>query len=302
MLNTKVILLSAASLFVLSNANADSLVTDVYDLQIKTKRIVKAVKANRAAIYMNADNIEANASATDAANASILVNTANIASNTAAINSVASQVATISTPAVYDYKDYSTKVSSKTFSMQSAPAAASCGDTETRTFTRIVNGDVTNVQVNRIRTIAGSVCQNKNFNYVLTPESRKLVSKDNNSLGGNLKSTDFLGKPFTVRTSSMVEGKSFGGATGIKNQIVGGSPILVSAFVNTTTVERVQSVTVPAGTFTGCLKIHTVRTSGGFGAFNRYSWHCPGFGEVKRTQMDPVSLTPRFWKLVSYTP
>ena len=102
MLNTKVILLSAASLFVLSNANADSLVTDVYDLQIKTKRIVKAVKANRAAISMNADNIEVNASATDAANASILVNTADITSNTAAINSVASQVATISTPAVYD--------------------------------------------------------------------------------------------------------------------------------------------------------------------------------------------------------
>lgn len=300
MLKIKIISLVTTSLFVISNANADSLVQNVHDLQIKTKRIVKAVRANRAAISVNTDNIVANDSAISETNTAVSVNTSDITSNLVVINDVAAQVAAISTPPKYDYKNFSPNVSSKTFSMQGV--SAGCGDTETRTLTSIVNGDVTNVQVNRIRTIAGNVCQNKNFNYILTPESRKLVSKDNNSLGGNLKSTDTLGKPFTVSTSSMTEGKSFGGATGIKNQVVGGSPVLVSAFVNTVTVERVQTVTVPAGTFTGCLKIHTVRTSGGFGSFNRYSWHCPGFGEVKRTQMDLLSLTPTFWKMVSYTP
>lgn len=301
MLKIKVISLVATSLFVLSNANADSLAQDVYDLQIKTKRIVKAVKANRAAISINTDNVVANDSAINTANAAISVNAADIALNTTAIDSVAAQIAVISSPATYDYKKFTTTVSSKTFSMISPPGGG-CGDTETRTFLRVANGDVTNLKINRTRTLTGNICHNKSFNYILTPDSKKLVSKENNDLAGNLWSTDILGKPFTVAKSSMVEGKSFGGATGIKNQTVGGSLVLISSFVNTVTVERVQDVTVPAGTFTGCIKVHTVRNSGGFGSFNRYSWFCPGIGEVKRTQIDPVSLGARFWKLTSYTP
>ena len=280
MFKINIISMTVASLFVMSNALAEGLAHDVDELQITAEALDSAVNANSAAISVNGTAISA---------------------NTAAINAVAAQVATIPTHVTYDYKNYTTTVSSKTFRLQ-IPLSSSCGDTETRTFTRVVNGDVTNLKINRIRTLAGSICQNKNFNYVLTPTTRKLVSKENNSFGGNLKSTDILGIPFTVATSTMVEGKSFGGATGIKNQPVGGVPVLISAFVNTVTVEGDQTVKVPAGTFTGCIKVHTVRNSGVLGTFNRYSWYCPGLGEVKRTQINPVTLEASFWKLTSYTP
>lgn len=299
MLKIKVFSLVATSLFVLSNASADSLAQDVYDLQVKTKKIVKVVKANRSAIAVNADNIEANDLAINTANAAISVNTSDITSNTVVINDVAAQVANIPTVVTYDYKNYATNVSSQTFSMNSP--AGGCGDTETRTFSRIVNGDVTNLKVNRVRTIAGNVCHTTNFNYILTPGSKKFVSSEVFDYAGNLYSTNILSKPFTVATSSMIEGKSFGGATGIKNQVVGGSPVLTGVFVNTVTVEKVQDVTVPAGTFTGCIKVHTVRNSSVIGNFNRYSWFCPGLGEVKRTQINPINSIARFWKLTSYT-
>lgn len=281
MFKINIISMTVASLFVMSNALADGLAHDVDELQTTAEALDSAVNANSAAISVNG---------------------AAISANTAAINAVAAQVATIPIHVTYDYKNYTTTASSKTFSLQIPIPLGSCGDTETRTFTRVVNGDVTNLKVNRIRTVAGSICQNKSFNYVLTPTTRKLVSKENNSFGGNLKSTDILGKPFTVATSTMVEGKSFGGATGIKNQPVGGVPVLISAFVNTVTVEGDQTVKVPAGTFTGCIKVHIVRNSAVFGNFNRYSWHCPGLGEVKRTQINPTTLEASFWKLTSYTP
>lgn len=279
MFKINMVSMTVVSLFAMTTAFADGLSHDVDELQITAETLVGEVNANAAAIAVNASDIS---------------------SNTAAVNAVSEHVATILTPAVYDYKNYTTTVSSKTFSMKSP--AGGCGDTETRTFSRVVNGDVTNLKVNRVRTIDGNVCHTTNFNYILTPVSKKFVSSEVFDFAGNLYSTNILSKPFTVATSSMVEGKSFGGATGIKNQVVGGSPVLISAFVNTVTVEKVQNVTVPAGTFTGCIKVHTVRTSGVIGNFNRYSWFCPGIGEVKRTQINPVNLNARFWKLTSYTP
>ena len=258
MYKINIISMTVASLFVISNAFADGLSHDVDELQVTAEALVSAVNANTAAISVNASGISSNASAVNANSADIAENGTAISSNTAAINAVAAQVATIPTPVTYDYKNYTSNVSSKTFRLQMAPGL--CGDTETRTFTRVVNGDVTDLKINRIRTLYGNVCQNKSFNYVLTPTTKKLVSKENNTLAGNLKSTDILGKPFTLEKSTMVEGISFGGATGIKNQLVGGTPILISAFVNTVTVERVQvKVVSPSNTYTG--EFHPVKES-----------------------------------------
>lgn len=277
--------MAVISLSLLSNVYADGLSHDVDELQLTTGTLIETLNSHSASI---SDNTSA-----------ISVNVENISSNSDAINIVSSQVAVISAPAIYDYKNYTTNVSSKTFSLQGD--FGGCGETEQRIYARTINGSVTNLKLDRIRMVAGNICHYKGFNYELSESSKKLVSKENYDSLGNLYSTDILGKPFTLRTSSMIEGKSFGGATGVKNQVIGGTPVLITAFVNTTTVERVQDVTVPAGTFTGCLKIHTVRDSGVLGRFNRYSWHCKDVGEIKRTQIDPVTLTPRFWKLTSYT-
>ena len=207
-------------------------------------------------------------------------------------------MAAIPVPVSYDYKNFSFAGSSKTFKLQGD--FGSCNESEIRTFTRTTVGDVTSLAVNRVRTSAGNVCRNWTFNYELTTAAKKLVSKDNNNiLDGTVVSTDLLSKPFTVAKSSMVEGNSFGGATGLTNAVL--YPGQISVFVNTVTVEGIQDVTVPAGTFTGCLKIHTVRNSVVLGNFNRYSWHCPGIGEVKRTLINPATFQSQFWKLESYT-
>lgn len=297
MYKLKVTSIMISALFITSNVNAAGLAEDVYNLQVKTKKIVKAVKANRAAISANADSIAANAAAINANSSAISGNTTDISTNTTAITTLSDKVSGMSAPVTYDYKNYSGQVISKTFQLQGD--FGSCNETETRTYTRTVVGDATNLAVNRTRTSAGNMCHDMTFNYVLTSESKKLVSKDNNDMAGNVVSTYLLSAPFTVAKSSMVEGKSFGGATGLRNDVA--YPGLLGGFVNTVTVEGLQDVTVPAGTFTGCLKIHTVRHSNGIGAFDRYSWHCPGIGEVKRNQVDPLNLAPRFWKLISYT-
>ena len=258
------------------NAHADGVAQAVDNLEQVTSSLESAVNSNSAAISTN---------------------TQNISENTSAINTVAAQVAAIPVPVSYDYKNFSNQASSKTFLLQGY--FSTCNEAETWTPTRTIVGDVTHLEVNITRTKGGSVCRNWTFNYELTSDAKKLVSRDNNDLAGTTLSTDLLSKPFTVAKSSMVEGKSFGGATGLTNAVQ--YPGQISVFANTVTVEGNQEVSVPAGTFTGCLKIHTVRNSGDLGNFNRYSWHCPGLGEVKRIQIDPANLQARFWKLYSYT-
>ncbi len=268
----KFLLVTAASLLAMSNTMAAGLAQEVDGLLVTTESLNNTVDTNTSSI----SNI----------NKDILY--------------LYNKLNSIPVPDVYDYKNFAGKVSSKTYKLQ---GFSGCGDTEIRTISRTVNGTTTNLHVNRVRTLAGSICQNKGFNYEETENTQKLINKENLSFGGSIKSVDILGKPIALLTSAMTQGSSFGNATGIKRlDVATGIKTLISVFANTTTAVAIEDVTVPAGTFTGCLKVHTVRNSGAIGRFDRYSWYCPGLGEVKRTQIDPVTLEYRFWKMTSYTP
>lgn len=209
---------------------------------------------------------------------------------------LASKVAEFIKPATYDYRDYGFSGTSKIFAL----TGNFCGDTETRTISRTTAGENTEITMSRVRTSIGVTCHNKTFTRLATPTEMLLIDKGNNTLSGVLKSTDTLDGPMPLRTSTMEIGSAFGSASNIIRTPVGGLGVLSDLMVNTTTLLAVEDVTVPAGSYTACLKIHTLRTSATFGRFNRVQWFCPAVGEVKRMQSESLGETGfRIWKLTS---
>jgi len=209
---------------------------------------------------------------------------------------LASKVAELIKPTTYDYRDYGFSGTSKIFTL----TGNFCGDTETRTFTRTTVGDDTEIKMSRVRTSLGTTCHNKTFTRLATPTEMLLIDKGNNSLSGILKSTDSLDGPVPLRTSTMEMGSAFGTASNIIRTPVGGVGELTDLMVNTTTVVGIEDITVPAGSYTACLKIHTLRTSATFGRFNRVQWFCPAIGEVKRMQSEGLAESGfRIWELSS---
>ena len=236
------------------------------------------INLNQQAIQSNSVSIGANSSA--------------IAANTAAI-------ANIPVPQTIDFKLYEGTASTKTYALT---GSGFCGNTELRSFTRVDNGVSTDLRIDRKRSNAGVTCHHKVFGYNVTADKRELLYRENRNPGsGNLGSTDTLTDPITRVTSTMQMGVTLGDASPITRTSVGGTPSFFSALVESNTVVDIEDVTVPAGSYSACLKLHTFRTSSGFGAFNRIAWLCPGMGEVKRIQVDPGSYTPRVWEMTNIT-
>ena len=212
------------------------------------------------------------------------------------ISYLANKVAELIKPKTYNYKDYSFNGLSKTFKL----TGNFCGDTETRGFTKTVVGDNTEIKMSRIRTSLGVTCHNKTFTRLATPSAILLIDKENNSFSGLHKSTDTLHGPVPLRTSTMEMGSTFGTSSKIVRTSVGGAFIQDDLMVNTATLLAVEDVTVPAGSYSACLKIHTLRTSSTFGRFNRVQWFCAGVGEVKRMQSEDLGVAGyRIWELTS---
>jgi len=199
---------------------------------------------------------------------------------------------------VYDYRDYQSAANSKTFATTGLGA---CGDTEVRTFTRTPNGDNTDIAMLRIRTSGGAICQELGFQYLATPTEYQMLSKTYYDGSGGLVvvSTDNYDDTITRLRADMRMGMAFGSESSVTNKSIGNPDIDAGGFIETSTIVGTEDVTVPAGSYTACLKIHTLRTSNTTGAFNRMSWLCPGVGEVKRTQHEISTLAFRKWVLTN---
>lgn len=212
------------------------------------------------------------------------------------ISYLATKVAELIKPESYDYKNYSFNGVSKTFKL----TGNFCGDTETRGFSKTIIGDNTEIKMSRVRTNLGVTCHNKTFTRHATPSAMLLIDKENNSLSGTHKSTDTLNSPVPLRTSTMEIGSTFGTSSKIVRTSVGGTFIQNDLMVNTATLLGLEDVTVPAGSYSACLKIRTLRTSSTFGRFNRVQWFCAGVGEVKRMQSEDLGVGGyRIWELTS---
>jgi len=186
----------------------------------------------------------------------------------------------------YDYRDYLTTASSKTFSVASNTY---CADSETRSFVRTPNGSDTDVEVTHRGYTGLTPCNHRVFHSTNTPTERLLKSKDVYYVGGIndglLNHTSRLDDPITVRTSTMNKGQSFTDASTTYKKPAGGVDALDGIHIQTTYASGLEDITVAAGSYTNCLKVYVTRNSQGFGGStdSRVSWHCPNnVGMVKR--------------------
>ena len=296
-------------------ARADDVNANFTDVEAQISNNTSAIQTNTGNINVNGTAIQTNTSNIDINTTAIQTNTGNIGSNTTSIQSVSDSVTTNTTnignntaaiagmvPAViYDYRDFApaADISQKTFS-----TVGLCGTSEERTISSTVNGDNTDVLVTRRRLEGtGATCQLHDFSYINTPSQRQLVERRNYNTGGTLTATIAPDTEIILATSAMREGATFASGTSVDSTPAGGTPVFLGVLVDQRTVVGLEDVSVPAGSFTGCIKYSTIRNSNSFGEFQRVSWSCPGLGEVKRVQINtfPRASVPsrryQMWEL-----
>ncbi len=204
---------------------------------------------------------------------------------------------------VYDYHMYvaAANVTSKTFNL--SPDGSFCSSTsqETDTIVQTPAGANTTVEITQKWQDSNGLCRWRKEFYLNTPTQQQILSAENYDTSGALTNTLNIDTPMVLGTSAMVKGAMFGGASVVKITNPGQAPVYFGAFIENRAALGIEDVTVPAGSFTGCLKIMVNRQSGGFGAYRNITWTCPGVGVVKRIQHNPDIPSDRIWELSSYT-
>jgi len=245
-------------------------------------------------------NFSAVETAVDDNNSRVTTNAGNISTNTAAIAVNTAAIAAIPGNAVYDYRNYLSTASSKTFATS---GTVPCGNVETRSFVRTTNGANTDIEMTRVRTQSSVECSNQVFRSTNTPTERLLKEKDNYDNGGAITRMFRLSDPVTLLTSNMSQGAVYSDASPSYETPAGGSEVLGGVHVQNTSVTGTETVTVPLSTYNNCLKVAQTRYSRGFGGdgLHRVSWYCAGVGEVKRIEYKD-GFSYGIWELTSITP
>lgn len=85
--------------------------------------------------------------------------------------------------------------------------------------------------------------------------------------------------PVVVLHDAMVPGIAWGSAGAINSSSSG-----ENFYTDKSEILAIEDVTVPAGTFNDCLKIHRLREFAVAITINRMEWYCPNVGLVKQIQ------------------
>jgi hypothetical protein len=216
------------------------------------------------------------------------LNTADIAHNTLDITALQAAA-----PAVFRQTDYAgVNVATRTFS---AVGGGHCGNNEIQTLTRTPQPDgsvlITLDQNRRLGTttcqhIASQIRSDADGQHLLRSDTLSPVDPNVVLLG------TVLDVPLLIRPGSLRLGATWGNATKeTQTNSAGIQNIGFSTLVGTLTA--VDSVTVPAGTFTDCLRTAEVRNSPHVGNFTQYDWLCRDVGLVKRinsTTAQPIGF------------
>ncbi len=177
------------------------------------------------------------------------------------------------TPA-YDYHDYvNSNIQSKTFARHQNDGVVY---DEVWSFERPGPGEVVRTE---ITTDAGGSAYRCRVNeFEATPKSFNWTQTsvcDGNVTPPTLISTTNYDPSVVLLTDAMVPGIAWG--TAGKMQSIS-SPD--NYYTDTNEVLAVEDVTVPAGTYSDCLKVYKLRNYAGF--YTRIEWICPNMGLVKR--------------------
>ncbi len=216
---------------------------------------------------------------------------------------LADRIDTIPGSTTYDYRNYLSTASSMTYNVITDTGGCSGYDTEVRTFVRTPNGANTDVKMTRTRYVGGTggtVCTNSQaFLYTNSPTKRTLNSREDYT-NNALTQTTRIENPVTLRTSSMSNGQTLADASKTFETPAGGVESFYNIVVISSSVAGSEDITVSGISYSGCLKMHSLRKSARFGDTSRLQWLCPGVGEVKRIDAEAGGYT--IFELVSTTP
>ena len=227
----------------------------------------------------------------------------------AKLQELADQVSNLSNSSAtttYDYKDYipAATITNKLFTVSGGNGSGSiCEDTESRTYSRIVNGVNTNTDVTLVKSnsINGRVCRQLINHYIETPTAYELTGLDNivPDGTGTVQATVSYQPALIKLTADMMQGNLSSFHTVYTDTYIPFNSVFKGALIETFEIVGVESVTVPAGTFNDCIKLNIVMN--GSVPRQRISWRCPGVGMVKQVQTN-TSSTYKIWELTSMTP
>ena len=202
----------------------------------------------------------------------------------------------------YNYRDYSSNASVKTFKATGSAVDGSVPggliyDTEVRTYDRSIPGIVS---YSRDRKVGGAGGVGVNYSVITMDKSGeellliKLERYSNNGL--TLKETRTMTPGVVFRTENMEVGKTFGSYSSLDSSKAG-----LSSVIQSVTLLGVEDVTVPAGSFTDCIKLIRHRNSERLGGeYDRINWFCPNnVGLVKSVS---IQTTSTVLELESITP
>jgi len=259
-----------------------------------------ATAQNTAAITQNTADIAQNAATTNSAiqqgAAAIALNTADIARNSLDIARNSADIAALqgSAQATYRYVDYAgTNIATKTFT---ATGNGHCGNTETQIFTRTPQPDGSILlTIDQDRRQGPNRCQYQSTRFRIDDSGQELSGSDvrNTADPAVTLSTANLDVPIPTKLNSMRIGQTFGSASkSTRVNFLAGGATDVGFNTILTTLLAVESVTVPAGTFTDCLRFVEVRNTAHFGIISQVDWVCRDVGVVRRLQSNNVISAP----------
>jgi len=193
-----------------------------------------------------------------------------------------SSVHSISPVTTYSYRDFTQAYTSKTFNVSDSRGKY---DSEIRTFDRSVSGRVSYLR-DRVHSVNGRF---KLDTIVLDNSGSELKFvglKARNKFTGDVIADIAIDPGLVARTASMQIGKTFGSDVKVTiNDLVAGVTSTAYTQQRVVLVAANQTVTVPAGQFTGCIKLSSHRSGNALGeTFDRTSTHCPSVGLVKQVQ------------------
>ncbi|HEY9052140.1 MAG TPA: hypothetical protein VIQ03_11385 [Gammaproteobacteria bacterium] len=212
---------------------------------------------------------------------------------------LADRISDIPAPTVtasYDYRQYLSNVSSKVFSVRGSTTTC---DTETYTYARTQNGDNTDITVTRTATDNGTPCYMFIQYFTATPTQYELHASDSiDPITSDVTGHDRFEPTQIFDINPMQLGRlySFHSENFYTPRV--GTELSNGFMLRDITVIAVEDVTVPAGTFTGCLKIHRISHSRS-STSPSLTWHCPTVGEVKYIYISGSNVIK---ELTSYTP
>lgn len=200
-------------------------------------------------------------------------------SNTSRIAANESAIATLPAVTTYNHLDFlGPNVNEKVWSRMTLEAPNSC-DRITTTVSRTDEGaGVTRIDHSNTwsRSIDGTTCFSDNVELRNSADRFTWDGYRTNSYTWTMNS------PVVLLTSDMIKGGSIAGGGTYTHTDFNGSATHV--MIQNNSVIGLEDVTVPAGSFSGCLRVHASRAYGGTSGtteINLFRWYCPGVGNVK---------------------